>query len=147
MFKLPYFLEGISNIFKPILTDESPIDEVKGAESYRGKLTFDSEACIGCGLCIRVCAGEAITKEVKPIEYGQEIKMTFDLASCTFCGLCKDFCPKKAIGLTNEVIMVSKDKNELIIEGSIIKKLPQKSAAEPKEVIATNETVKGIKGK
>ena len=73
--------------------------------------------------------------------------MTFDLASCTFCGLCKDFCPKKAIGLTNEVIMVSKDKNELIIEGSFIKKLPQKSAAEPKEVIATNETVKGIKGK
>ena len=29
MFKLPYFLEGISNIFKPVLTDEKPIDEVK----------------------------------------------------------------------------------------------------------------------
>ena len=74
MFKLPYFLEGISNIFKPVLTDEKPIDEVKGAENYRGKLSFDSNACIGCGICIRVCAGEAITKEVKPVEGGQEIK-------------------------------------------------------------------------
>ena len=44
MFKLPYFLEGISNIFKPVLTDEKPIDEVKGAENYRGKLSFDSNA-------------------------------------------------------------------------------------------------------
>ena len=63
MFKLPYFLEGISNIFKPVLTNEEPIEEVKGADNYRGKLSFDSNKCIGCGICIRVCAGEAITKE------------------------------------------------------------------------------------
>ena len=39
MFKLPYFLEGISNIFKPALTDEKSIDEATGAENYRGKLS------------------------------------------------------------------------------------------------------------
>ena len=141
MFKLPYFLEGISNIFKPVLTDEKPIDEVQGAENYRGRLSFDSNACIGCGICIRVCAGEAITKEVKPVEGGQEIKMNFDLTSCTFCGLCKDFCPKKAITLTDEVLMVSENKDELKVGGSFIKKLPAKPSAKSKESAKQKETV------
>ena len=126
MFKLPYFLEGISNIFKPVLTNEESLDDMKGVENYRGKLYFDSNACIGCGICIRVCAGEAITKEMKPVEGGQEIKMTFDLASCTFCGLCTDFCPKHAIKTTEEVMMVENDKEKLKVEGSFIKKLPPK---------------------
>ena len=126
MFKLPYLLEGISNIFKPVLTNEEDFDNTKGAENYRGKLYFDSNACIGCGICIRVCAGEAITKEMKPVEGGQEIKMTFDLASCTFCGLCTDFCPQHAIKTTEEVMMVENDKEKLKVEGSFIKKLPPK---------------------
>ena len=141
MFKLPYFLEGITNIFKPVLTNEAPIDEVKGADNYRGKLSFDSNACIGCGICIRVCAGEAITKEMKLVEAGQEIKMTFDLTSCTFCGLCKDFCPKKAITLTEEVFMISENKEELKVEDSFIKKLPPKPQPKAKENITPKETI------
>lgn len=141
MFKLPYFLEGISNIFKPVLTDEKPIDKVKGVENYRGKLSFDSDACIGCGICIRVCAGEAITKEIKPVEGGQEIKMNFDLTSCTFCGLCKDFCPKKAITLTDEVLMISENKEELNVGGSFIRKLPPKQSSKTKETIKQKEAM------
>lgn len=133
MFKLPYFGEGIKNIFKPVLTDETSIEDTKGAENYRGKLTFNEEACIGCGICIRVCAGDAITKEIKAIEGGQEIKMTFDLYSCTFCGLCKDFCPKNAIDLSNEVIMVSTDKEEFKITGTFVKKIPPKPVEKSKK--------------
>ena len=145
MFKLPYFLEGISNIFKPVLTNEAPIDETKGVENYRGTLSFESSACIGCGICIRVCAGDAITKEMKPIEGGQEISMTFDLASCTFCGLCKDFCPKKAINLTEEVMMVSSNKEELKVGGSFIKKLPPKPVIKPKETVEEKNNQKANK--
>lgn len=142
VFKLPYFLEGISNIFKPVLTSEGNIDDTKGAENYRGKLTFDSNTCIGCGICIRVCAGDAISKDVQPIEGGQEITMNFDLTSCTFCGLCKDFCPKKAIELTDEVMMVTCNKDELKIGGTFIKKLPPKPAPKPKVATDAKENVK-----
>ena len=124
MFKIPYFLEGIANIFKPALTSKENLDDTKGAKNYRGKLTFDNEACIGCGICMRVCAGDAITKEMKPVEGGQEITMKFDLYSCTFCGMCKDFCPKKAIDMTDEVMLVEREKENLIIGGSFIKKIP-----------------------
>ena len=37
MFKVPYFLEGISNIFKPVLTNKEKYENAKGAENYRGK--------------------------------------------------------------------------------------------------------------
>ena len=40
MFKVPYFLEGISNIFKPVLTNKEKFENAKGAENYRGKLIF-----------------------------------------------------------------------------------------------------------
>ena len=133
MFKVPYFLEGISNIFKPVLTNKEKFENAKDAENYRGKLIFDENACIGCGICIRVCAGEAITKEVTPVEGGQEIKMTFDLSSCTFCGLCTDFCPKSAIKTTKEVMMATNDKEKLKIEGKFIKKLPPKPAIKTKK--------------
>lgn len=141
MFKIPYFLEGIGNIFKPVLTDEQSLDEKKGLENYRGKLTFNKDLCIGCGICTRVCAGDAITKEVKKVEEGQEITMTFDLYSCTFCGLCKDFCPKKAIDLTDEIMMVEREKEKLLVGGSFIKKMPPKPAPKPKTDVKTKVKV------
>lgn len=126
MFKIPFLSEGVINIFKKPLTEETNIEDIKVAEKYRGKLTFDKDVCIGCGLCIRVCSGNAITKSIKVVEDGQEITMTFDMSSCTFCGLCQDFCSKKAIILTEEAIIVEKEKDNLKTEGTFIKKLPVK---------------------
>lgn len=127
MYKIPFFAEAIGNLFKKPLTKDNDIDNPEVAEKYRGKLEFNNEACIGCGLCIKVCAGNAITKTVKPVEDGQEITMNFDLCSCTFCGLCQDFCGKKAITLTKDAIMVAEDKDDLKVKGTFIKKLPKKT--------------------
>lgn len=145
MFKLPYFLEGISNIFKPVLTNEGNLDDTKGAKNYRGKICFNSGVCIGCGICMRVCAGDAITKDMKPVDGGQEITMTFDLSSCTFCGMCKDFCPKKAIDLTDEVMMVERNREALKVSGTFIKKLPPKPAVKPKTVESEKTKVETVK--
>ena len=67
MFKAPFFIEGIKNIFKKPITEEGSIEKVKAADNYRGRLSFNEDACIGCGLCLRVCAGNAITKSIKPV--------------------------------------------------------------------------------
>ena len=58
--------------------------------------------------------------------------MSFDMASCTFCGLCQDFCSKKAITLTNDPIMVQKNKDNLKVQGTFIKKMPSKVKIEKK---------------
>ena len=139
MIKVPYFLQGISNIFKRPLTEENSLNEEKGAPNYRGKIIFHKDLCVGCGMCIRVCAGGAITKTVTKTDENQEITMNFDLYSCTFCGLCKDFCAKKAIELTDECIMVDTEKENLMVSGTFTKKLPPKPAAKKPQNINKEE--------
>lgn len=142
MYKIPFFTEGIVNLFKKPLTKEESLDKPEVAKNYRGKIEFNNEACIGCGLCMRVCAANAITKKIKPVEDGQEITMSFDLYSCTFCGLCQDFCSKKAITLTEQAIMVSKDKETYKVKGSFIKKVPQKAAVKQNIDVKNKEVIK-----
>lgn len=123
MFKAPYLKDAIGNLFKAPLTEK---EEKENPDGYRGRLEFDSEACIGCGLCQRVCSPGAIDKIVKNIEEGQEITMKYDLGSCTYCGFCEEICPKNAIKLTKDSNIVVTDKNDLIVQGTFIKKLPPK---------------------
>lgn len=123
--KVPFLKEAFKNLFKSSITDKEL--NKNNPYEYRGKIKFDSEKCIGCGLCTRVCAPCAITKTIKKIDEGtQEITLIFDLASCTFCGMCSDFCSKKAITLTEESNIIAYNKEELIIRGSFTKIIPRK---------------------
>ena len=44
MFKAPFFIEGIKNIFKKPITEEGSIEKVKAADNYRGRLSFNEDA-------------------------------------------------------------------------------------------------------
>lgn len=125
MFKAPYIKEAIQNLFKEPLT-KTGNDEKENPDGYRGRIEFNKDVCIGCGLCQRVCSPGAIDKITKSIEGGQEITMRYDLGSCTYCGFCSEICPKKALTLTKESNIVVTDKKDLIVEGTFIKKLPSK---------------------
>ena len=127
----PYIKDALKGFFQIPLTDKYPNEKVDIPQNFRGKISFNSELCVGCGMCMRVCSPQSITKEVKTIEGGQEITMNFDLGSCTFCGMCADFCGKKAIELTEEYSMVSKDKSTLYVSGTFVKKLPPKPPVKP----------------
>ena len=54
-----------------------------------GKPSVDSELCVGCGACRRICAHEA------PVSEGG--KATIDHEKCVGCGRCLAVCPKDAI--------------------------------------------------
>ncbi|MBD3390747.1 MAG: 4Fe-4S dicluster domain-containing protein [Chitinivibrionales bacterium] len=49
-------------------------------------ITVDIEKCIGCKLCVRACAQDAIEIVEK--------KAVIDLAKCNYCGACVDACKK-----------------------------------------------------
>lgn len=127
MIKFPYVTEAIKNLFKRPVTKRYPKTKVKAPKNYRGKIKFNEGLCIGCGICMKVCPAGAITKKVENVKEGKKITLSFSLSSCTFCKFCADHCPKKAIELTEEYSMVSTDKEQLLVEGSFIKKLPDKT--------------------
>ena len=49
-----------------------------------GFLTFDSERCNLCGLCIEQCPFQAMSMEASGIEVNEK---------CRMCGLCVKNCP------------------------------------------------------
>ena len=56
--------------------------------------------------------------------------MEFNMGSCTFCGMCSDFCAKHSIELTSDCEIVAKNKEELIVSGTFVKKVKPKLTPE-----------------
>lgn len=139
MAKFPFAGEALKSLFKSPLTNKDYKNKAYVPEKYRGVIEFNPEACIGCGLCMRVCSPGAISKSVKKVEDGQEITMSFDMRSCTFCGLCSDFCSKKAIHLSEKYSIVLTEEEEFTISGTAFRKNPPKKVP-PKVVPDVKET-------
>ncbi|MBQ8506902.1 MAG: 4Fe-4S binding protein [Clostridia bacterium] len=121
----PFLKEAIFNLFSKPSTVKFPKVDVQAKPGYRGRLSYDPEKCLNCGMCIRVCSPGSITRTVEKVPEGDKITYTFDHTSCTFCAMCQDFCSSKAITLTTDYHMVACDKHELITVGTRIKKKPK----------------------
>jgi len=70
--------------------------------NYKKRLIYNTDTCVGCGLCVEVCPTGAIS--LGPIPQiatgkmdGKFAKITFDQDKCQFCGLCAEICPINAI--------------------------------------------------
>ncbi|MDO4732087.1 MAG: 4Fe-4S dicluster domain-containing protein [Bacillota bacterium] len=121
---LPFIKEAVSQLFSKPSTEKYPLVKKEVNDGFRGKLVFHPELCINCGMCIRVCAPQAITRTIEKTEEGDRITMEFHMGSCTFCSMCADFCSKNSIELSKEYSMVVTNEDDLKVRGSFIKKLP-----------------------
>lgn len=134
----PFVKEALGNLFKKSSCDMYPVVPKEAAPRYRGRISYDPEKCVACGMCERVCAGGAISRTVEPVEDGERITLTFNMGSCTFCGMCADFCSRKSIELTGDYHMIATSEEDLLVSGSFIKKKPApKTAPAPKPAAAT----------
>lgn len=126
----PFVKEALSQLFSKSSCDMYPVVPKEAMPNYRGRIAYDPEKCIGCGMCERVCSGNAITRTVEHIddETGDKITLSFNLGSCTFCATCADFCSQKAIELTGDYHMIATKEEDLIVSGSFIKKPIKKKA-------------------
>ena len=126
---LPYIKEAVSKLFSKSSCDMYPVVPKEAAPRYRGRIAYDPDKCIGCGMCERVCSGNAITRTVEKFDEGDKITLTFNLGSCTFCATCADFCTHNAIEFTGDYHMVATKEEDLLVSGSFIKKPPVKKPA------------------
>lgn len=125
----PFVKEAISQLFSKPSCAMYPAVPSEAAPNYRGRIVYHADRCIACGMCERVCSGNAITRTVEKTEEGDRITLTFNLGSCTFCATCADFCSRKAIELSGDYHMVATKEEDLLVSGSFIKKPPVKKAA------------------
>lgn len=117
----PFLKEALSNLISKPSTVNFPAVNVDAKPNYRGRIAYDPEKCVNCGMCVKVCSPSAITRTFEDVEGGQKITYEFDLTSCTFCGTCQDFCGTKAITMTDDYHMVATDVKDLIVRGTRIK--------------------------
>jgi len=68
-------------------------------DHFRGRIAYDYDLCIGCGMCEKVCPAKAL--ELYPVIYNEKKtkRVVFFQSRCTFCQECADVCPKDAIKL------------------------------------------------
>ena len=74
----PFVKQAISQLFSKPSCDMYPFVPSEAAPNYRGRIAYDPNKCIGCGMCVRVCAGKAITLTREPVEGGENITLTTD---------------------------------------------------------------------
>lgn len=67
-------------------------------------LVIDSEACIGCGRCVRACAsGGIVVAGERPNRCARVTE------GCVLCGSCIDACPVKAISIERDTATNASD--------------------------------------
>lgn len=102
----------LESIFKKPATTKYPFIKEAPPKSFRGKLKFYPEKCIGCKMCMRDCPSNAITIRKMP---DGKFECDIDLAKCIYCAQCVDSCPKKALEASNEFELASLDRDKLKI--------------------------------
>lgn len=96
-------------INKPV-TRLYPVKNRQPFKRTRGRIYFDEDNCIYCGMCQRRCPADAITVDRNT--------KTWELNAfrCIICGECVNCCPKKTIKMTNERRSTSTEKKIITIK-------------------------------
>lgn len=86
-----------------------PEEKVVLPEAYRGRPVLvmgedQTEKCVACGLCEKICPGRAISIVAMERDDGGRfpLKFSIDMARCVYCGFCEEVCPKEAIVMSKE---------------------------------------------
>lgn len=118
----------LKHLFKKPATVRYPEVKREIAEIYRGQHVLKrddqgAERCTACGLCAVACPAEAITMTAAERKKGEEhlyreekyaAVYEINMLRCIFCGLCEEACPKEAIFLTDRIVPVSTNREEMI---------------------------------
>ena len=121
--------ELLKHVTKAPATSQYPFVKADVPKSFRGRIVFDSENCIGCKICMRDCPAEAIVIN-KP---GEEkiFEAVFYLDRCVYCSQCVLSCPKNSLSTTQDFELAQIDRKSLKIVYPAKPKPPKETVEAP----------------
>lgn len=98
------------------ITVQYPEERLTLPERYRGLHLYNSEKCMGCGMCARICPNKAIELQVSITPEGKKKIELFNIfiGRCIFCGLCVDYCPGRVLTMSSEYEQAGFDRPSLV---------------------------------
>lgn len=118
--------EVIKNTFKKPATSKYPFEKAKLYPGYRARIVYESEKCIGCKMCMRVCPAKAIEiilsenqpqpqigPDGKPLPVKKKFECIMNIDRCIYCAQCVEVCPKKALAYTQDFELAQLDRAKL----------------------------------
>ncbi len=108
--KLKQLAFGLRN---PRATVGYPLAPLSPAPEFRGRVTVDTEKCVGCGGCADVCASRCI--RITDLDATTRVIRRY-LDRCLHCGRCEDACAYGAVSLVADWELGTADRRDLFIE-------------------------------
>ena len=90
----------LRNVLDGPSTDPFPLGETFTPRRFRGQVRVNPDLCMGCGMCMHVCAAGAIKIQKRSDRTGYDILVWHN--SCCLCASCRHYCPVGAITLSND---------------------------------------------
>lgn len=90
-----------------------PLGPLAPDPAYRGRVTVETERCVGCGACADVCPARC----VRITDLGPSIRVIRrHLDRCILCGRCEEACAYDAVHLVADWEAGTPDRRDLRIE-------------------------------
>ena len=112
-FPVKYAPKNVTALLQQVEQGKAQINPpVPLPDHFRGKIVYETEKCIGCKMCIKVCPAKVIQFK----EDEKKIKMF--VARCIFCAQCVDVCPVNCLHISDTFLLANTNRlaDELIVE-------------------------------
>lgn len=126
------------------VTIQYPMEQIPVPDVGRYRLFMESEDCIVCDKCARICPVDCI--DIKGIKATEDLGHTsdgskkrlhlarfdIDMAKCCYCGLCTTVCPTECLTMTKVYDYSEFDRDNFIYHFGMLS--PEEAAEKEKEL-------------